>query len=168
MKYSGFTLLELIVYVAVLAVLGGVVASLFLWSVQAYTKSRVIQETVTGSQLAMDTVLREVREAERIYLPTSSATQVSLESTVVVPSGEITGFADFFLCGQRLCMKREEQAPVALTPESLEVTALEFVFISTDTEFPSLRMVMETAYVNPHNRPELASSVELTGTSAPR
>ncbi|MDP2735359.1 MAG: type II secretion system protein [bacterium] len=168
MKRSGFTLVEFIVYIAVLAVLGGSVSAMFLWTVQAHAKSRVLQEAVSGSSLAMDTVLREIREAERIYLPTSTEAQVSLKTKTFMLPGETSGFIDFFLCEERLCMKKEGQLPVALTPGSVEVSSLEFVFISTDMDFPSVRMTMEVSYKNPNNRPELTASVALSATASPR
>jgi len=165
---AGFTLIELIVYIAVLAVIGGAVASLFLWTVQAHTKSRVVQETTTGAQLALDTVLREVREAESLYLPTSTATQVSVKTANFTPVLEDTAFVDFFLCEDRLCMKKEGQSPVALTPDSIEVASLLFTYVSTDTEFPGVRVQLEARHRNPTGRSELSSTIELQGTASLR
>jgi len=114
---QGFTIIEFIVYIAVLAILGGAVSTLFLWTLKAHTKAQVLQETTFSAQLAMDRVMHEVREAESLYLPTTTATQVSLKTTASAPPGETTGYIDFFLCGQTLCMKKEEAVPVALTPK---------------------------------------------------
>ena len=165
---QGFTIIEFIVYIAVLAILGGAISTLFLWTLKAHTKARVLQETTFSAQFAMDRVMHEVREAESLYLPTTTATQVSLETATSAPPGETTGYIDFFLCGSALCMKKEEQVPFALTPNTVEVTNLSFTTISTDTDFPSLRVVMDVRHKNPNNRPELEASVILISTATPR
>ena len=63
---------------------------------------------------------------------------------------------------------REEQVPSALTPNIVEVTNLSFTIISTDTDFPSLRVVMEVRHKNPNNRPELEAVAPLTSTASLR
>jgi len=91
-KREGFTIIEFMVYIAVLAILGGAVSALFLWTLQAHTKSRVLQETSSAAKVAMDRVMHEVREAESLYLSTSTATQVSLETKTSIPPGETSLF----------------------------------------------------------------------------
>lgn len=165
---QGFTIIEFIVYIAVLAIIGGAVFTLFLWTLSVHTKARVLQETALSAQFAMEIVMREAREAESLYLPTSSATQISFQTKTFMPLGETTGFIDFFLCQDRLCMKKEEQNPVAVTSNTIEVTSLVFTAISTDTDFPSLQMIMEVRHRNPNNRPELEAILNLTSTASLR
>jgi len=165
---QGFTIIAFVVYIAVLAILGGAVSTLFLWTLKAHTKAQVLQETTFSAQLAMDRVMYEVREAKSLYLPTTTATQVSLETETSTPPGETVGYIDFFLCGEALCMKKEEQVPFALTPNTVEVINLSFTTISTDTDFSSLRVFMEVRHKNPNNRPELEAVVPLTSTASLR
>ena len=165
---QGFTIIEFMVYIAVLAILGGSISTLFLWTLKAHTKTQVLQETTLAAQLAMDRIMHEVREAESLYLPTTSATQVSLKTKTSTPPGEILGYIDFFLCGQALCIKKEEEPPHALTPSTVEVTSLSFTTISTDTAFPSLRVFIEVRHKNPNNRPELKAVVPVTSTASLR
>lgn len=165
---QGFTIIEFMVYIAVLAILGGAVSTLFLWTLQAHTKARVLQETTLTAQLAMDRIIHEVREAQSLYLPTTTASQVSLETGASAPPGETTGYIDFFLCGQTLCMKQEEQPPFALTPDNVEVTSLVFTTISTNTNFPSLQMTLGIRHKNPNARPELEAVITLTSAATPR
>ncbi len=156
------------VYIAVLAILGGVTSTLFLWTLKAHTKTQVLQETTSSAQLAMDRVMYEIREAESLYLPTTTATQVSLKTKTSIPPGETLGYIDFFLCGEALCIKKEGEATLALTPNTVEVTNLSFTTISTDTDFPSLRVFMEVRHKNPNNRPELEAVVPVTSTASLR
>ncbi|MCH7828737.1 type II secretion system protein [Patescibacteria group bacterium] len=165
---GGFTIIEFVVYIAVLAILGGVTSTLFLWTLKAHTKTQVLQETTSSAQLAMDRVMYEIREAESLYLPTTTATQVSLKTKTSIPPGETLGYIDFFLCGEALCIKKEGEATLALTPNTVEVTNLSFTTISTDTDFPSLRVFMEVRHKNPNNRPELEAVVPVTSTASLR
>ncbi|MDA1337362.1 MAG: hypothetical protein O3C23_01150 [bacterium] len=161
---AGFTIIEFMVYFAVLAVLGGSVSVLFLWTLQAHTKSQVLQETTSSAQLAMDGIMHEAREAQGLYLATTTLAQVSLETSSATVAGETLGYIDFFLCDNALCIKREKQAPLALTPNTVEVTSLAFTAISTDTNFPSVRISMQVRHKNPNNRPELEAVVSITST----
>ena len=165
---QGFTIIEFVVYIAVLAIIGGATSTLFLWTLKAHTKAQVLQETTLSVQLAMERVMHEVREAESLYLPTTTATQVSLETETSIPSGETSGYIDFFLCGEALCMKKEGEIPLVVTPSTVEVTNLSFTTISTDTNFPSLRVFMEVRHKNPNNKPELEAVVPVTSTASLR
>ena len=165
---QGFTIIEFVVYIAVLAILGGAILTLFLWTLKVHTKAQVLQETTSSAQFAMDKIMHEVREADSLYLPTTSATQVSLKTKTSIPSGETSGYIDFFLCDKTLCMKKEEGVPLALTPSTVEVTSLSFTTISTDTDFPSLRVFMEVQHKNPNNRPELKAVITVTSTASLR
>ena len=162
--YNGFTIVEFMVYIAVLAIIGGAVSTLFLWTLQAHTKSQVLQETTATAERAMDRMIHEAREAETLYLATTSAAQVSFKTALSAPVGETAGYIDFFLCDTTLCMKREKQIPLPLTPNTVEVTSLVFTTISTDTAFPSLRIAMEVRHKNPKNRVELEAIVPVTST----
>jgi len=165
---AGFTIIEFMVYIAILAILGGATSALFLWTLQAHTKSRVLQETSSAAKVAMDRMIHEVREAESLYLPTSSATQISLETKTFMPPGETSGYIDFFLCDKALCMKKEEAAPIALTSSSFEVTGLSFTTISTNTNFPSLQIAMTVKHKNPSGSSQLEAVLQLTSTASLR
>ena len=66
MNKKGFTLLELLVYIALIAVI--LVASIdFMWSIMnTRTKSNVTQETQQIARLVMDRIAYEIRGAEDV------------------------------------------------------------------------------------------------------
>lgn len=161
---AGFTIIEFIVYIAVLAILGGSISVLFLWTLQAHTKAQVLQETTSSAQFAMDRIIHEVRGAESLYLSTTTQEQVSFKTATSAPEEEVFGYIDFFLCQDALCIKKEQAPPLALTPNTVEVTNLSFIVISSDTNFPALRITMEVRHKNPNNRPELEAIVPITST----
>jgi len=103
-------------------------------------------------------MIREIREAKGIYTPTSTSTQLSLET-------KISTFVDFYLCGaptSAICLKKESQNPIAITSESVTVRSLVFTQISTTT--PSVRIQLGLDYKTQAKLQEYQASVDLTST----
>lgn len=172
---KSFTLIEVLVYITVLAIIIVAIASFALWITSTNTKAKVMRETLNNAQRAMAIMTSEIREAKSIYLPTTTSTQLSLETGRYLPPGEETSFLDFFLCGSQLCFKKEplslaatSSEPIALTSEQLEVKNLEFTQVSTTSTIPSLQINLKIDYKNPANRLEYEASVNLTSTASLR
>ena len=106
---KSFTLTEMLVYVAVLAIIVLAVSSFFLWTTRSNTKTRAMREALDNSRRAMEIMSSEIKEAKSIYAPTTTSTQLSLETTKYLPAGEETTYIDFYLCGTQLCLKKESQ-----------------------------------------------------------
>ena len=169
MTKRGFTLVEILVYIIVLAIIVLAVSSFFIWAVKSNTKAKVMRETVDNAQRSMEIMIHDIKEAKSIYTPTSASTQLSLETTHYLPSEETSTFIDFFLCGADitvLCSKKEGQSVVALTSDRVEVNNLEFILISTTT--PSVQINLGINYKNPGGRPEYQSSIDFTSTASLR
>jgi len=91
----------------------------------------------------------EIREAQGVYTPTMTAptsTQLSLETTKNLPVGETSTYVDFFLCGTRLCVKRESQTPQAITSEKIDIQTLEFTQVQTGVA-SSIHIEVEASYL---------------------
>ncbi|MDP2637013.1 MAG: type II secretion system protein, partial [bacterium] len=89
---KGFMLVEMLVYVAVLAVIMGAVFSFLLWTAQSQlVVSSQRRLSIVASQ-ALELVSKEAREAKGVYDPTSvfqsSPGQLSLETAKDLPEGE--------------------------------------------------------------------------------
>lgn len=142
-KQTGFTLVEILVYTALLSLVMGAVLSFLLFAVSSQL-ALVSRRSVTleGSR-ALEVVAREVREARSLYAPTSVLDlhpgQLSLETKKSLLAGEQETFVDFFLCGEQLCMKKESQNPLALTSPLVKVENLVFRQVVSGT-IPSLRI----------------------------
>ena len=91
----------------------------------------------------------EIREAQSVYAPTSvfesSPGQLSLKTRNSVPADESSTYIDFFLCGTRLCVKRESQLPLAITTEKIEIQNLEFAPVQTGSA-RSIQITLGAAY----------------------
>ena len=160
---KGFTLIETLVYIVILVIVIGVVFSFLIWSVNLSTKVKVTRETSDNARRAMEIMVYEIREARVVYAPTSTSTQLSLETFHYLPTGENTTYLAFYACGTQLCLKKESQNPIALTSDTVEVTNLAFAQVVTD-QIPSIQIELKIYYKSPNDRPEYQSSVDLKST----
>ncbi|MCP6719158.1 MAG: hypothetical protein KJI71_02910 [Patescibacteria group bacterium] len=165
---DGFTLAEILVYVATLSLILLAVSSFFLWANRSNTKVKVTHKTTYNARRAIEIMSYEIREAEGIYTPTSvfasSTGQLSLETTKYLPTGENTTYIDFYICQDNLCLKKEGQDPISLTSDKVKIDSLEFNQIATTSTVPSIRINLKVDYVAPGLRPEYQASVDLTST----
>lgn len=165
---KGFTIVEVIAYVAVLGIIGTSFSAVLAWSMKTYAKSQIMQETAWNAQRAMDIMVQEIREAERVYVPTTLDSQLSLATVKYASPGHEESFIDFFVCQEKLCLKKESQDPIALTSDAVRVTGLSFTRVQQAPTAGSVRITIRVEYKNPNNRPELISSVELSSAASIR
>lgn len=142
---KGFSLLELVVSIAIFAIILFTVAASFLSMNASNLKTTADRETLENAKRALEEMTYEIKSAKSIYTPTTTASQLSLETSNYLPSGETDTFIDFFLCGSAVCLKKESQDPVVLTSDSVNVTNLSFTQISTGNE-PSVRVSLTVEY----------------------
>lgn len=163
--------MELLVYVAVLAIIVSTVATLFFWTISSANKTQATQETVDSVKFALEVMSYEIRAADAVYDPTtvfnSNPGQLSLETSLFLPSGENISYVDFYLCDGRLCLKRESQAPIAITSNKVTVSSLTFKKIITGGAV-SVGIEIGADYINPGGRPELQAIISASSTVALR
>lgn len=139
-KQNGFTLIELMVYLAVFVIVFGILISFIVWVYQASARIQVLKELQTNCQGAMEAVLYQIRGAESIYSPTTISSQLSLFTFSHLPAGETFTHTDIFLCDKRLCLKKESAQPLALTKENVEVSGLQFQEVIGGSGFVSVQV----------------------------
>lgn len=168
---EGFTLMEILIYIGILSLLTGVIISFIIWSMHSNTKARVMRETLYSARRVMEVIIHEIREAESIYTPTSvfdsHPGQLSLQTSKYLPEGEEISFVDFYVCGERICLKKESQESVFLTPDNVKVNNLVFDLVISG-EVPSVQVDLDIDYKNPSDRPEYQASVNLTSSASLR
>lgn len=160
----GFTLMELLVYISVMTLITFFVSSLLLWISRSNRKAKAARETLNNTRRATEAMSHEIREATSLYTPTSvlsvSNGQLSLETTKYSPEGETTAYIDFYLCEDRLCLKKESQNPVALTSDRVEIENLEFNQVATS----SIQVLLKVNYKSLSTKPEDQFSINTTST----
>src|SRR3989338_469989 len=125
-KARGFTAVEMLVYIALFSAISAFLISSLMTLTVAYRHLRDERDVVSGMRTIMEILGMEIQGADGIYTPTTvfspTVKQLSLESAVNPNAGETSTYADFYLDNERLYMKREGAAAIALNSESTEVS----------------------------------------------
>ena len=162
---AGFTLLEMLIYVALVSIVVSAIVLFGLWAIQVGAKTKANSEVLGNARRAMETMVYEIRKSQSVYAPSSifdaNPGQLSLEQTNPDGSTEPSGFIDFFLCDQALCLKREKANPVALTNNSVRVTSLIFNQRLNSASSPSIKITLQISSAS-STRPEDVTSIDLT------
>ena len=162
---KGFTLLELVIYIAVLSLVLLLASSFVFYFAKSNYQSAGDREVLDNARRVLEIMAYEVSGATGVYTPTTSATQLSLETSRYVPKGESTTYLDFFICQTRICEKKDSQNPIYLASDSVSVTSLVFNRISINGA-TSIKMTVTLRYKNTFNGSQ--PSVTLTSTAALR
>mgnify|MGYP001579600108 CR=1 FL=1 len=164
---KGISLIEVLVYIGVFSLIMVIIASFTFWFIRSNTKAKVMREVLDSSKRVMEIITQEIKESDYVYLPTTSATQLSLKTKKYLALGEEFSYIDFYLCDSRICMKKESQDPIYLTPENIEVNNLVFTQIMSG-DYLSIRISLGVNYNNVNNRPEYEASIDLTSAASSR
>lgn len=165
---AGFTLLEMLIYVALVSIVVSSLVLFGLWAIQVGAKTKANSEVLGNARRAMETMVYEIKKSQSVYAPSSifdaHPGQLSLEQTNPDGSTEPSGFIDFFLCNQSLCLKREKANPVAITNNSVHVTSLIFNQRLNSASSPSIKITLQITSAS-STRPEDITSINLTTTA---
>ena len=167
---KGFTLIEVLAYIAVLAMIILAVSSFLLWAVRSNTKTKVTRETLDNIRETMEIITYEIKEAENIYTPTSvfdsHPGQLSLKTAKYLPVGEDTTYIDFYVSDGHVCLKKESQNPIVLTSDRVRVTNLVFSQIAGTPS--SVQIDLEIEFQGDVTRPEYQSIISTTSVASLR
>ena len=156
---KGFTLVEMLIYIVTLVLVVGTITTILLWMVRANNQVHVRSEVVENVERALGLITNEIREAQSLYTPTmTTPSQLSLQTLKNPPAGETSTYVDFFLCGTRLCVKRESKAPQAITSEKITIESLKFTQVKTGS-IPSIQMLVEASYLTASATVQAAASL---------
>lgn len=165
--FKGFTLVEALVYIAILSIVILSISVFFIWAIRSDAKSQVMAEVVYNAERAMAVMIHEIKESQAIYTPTSlfdaHPGQLSLVTNKYLPQGEADSYLDFYLCGSQLCFKKESQQPVFITSNNVAITNLVFSEIVSG-QTPSVQINLTVDYINPQAKPEYEASISLQST----
>ena len=131
----GFSILETVIYIAILAVILVVVINTTLLVSNAFGKARVNRNVATQGSAAFERLLREIRladdvlEAESIFGVSPGRLKLS---TIVSPDDEIATTREFFIDSQTSSlMIAEGVSPAIALTSGIQVTDLVFYNISS-------------------------------------
>ncbi len=136
-KESGFTLIEMIVYVALVGIISVVLFGVTFFVIRANNKIIALSKVSSNAHSVMERMTYEIANSKYIYLPTSnfssSDAQLSLVTEVGASSNEDITFVDFYVENGTLFLKEEIlDDPVALTSSDVLVSGMKFSYYKND------------------------------------
>ena len=150
-RTGGFTLVELLLYVATLSIMITAVSIFLSLLLQMRTKNRVIAEVEQQGILASMKITQAIRNSILINTPAAGASGSTLSLTVTPVSSSPTLFA---LSGGAVTMTEGAGAAVGLTNNLVSVSGLTFSNLSRAGTPGTVRVQFTITYINNSGRNE--------------
>ncbi len=120
---NGYTLIELLLYVAIVGSLLTAISFYFSLALEARVKNQTISEVDQQGTFLMDTITQTIRNATSITTPAAAGSGTTL--TLVVPTGGLSP-TTFNLSGDTLQITESGGAAVALSNGNIQISSLTF------------------------------------------
>jgi Tfp pilus assembly protein PilW len=164
---TGVTLLELLIYVALVSILAVVFVNFTLDIVGTSQKARVKQEAQQNARIALERISRTIREANGLNVGSSTfgshpgVLSLSMDNAAVNPTV-------FDISGGVLRITEGVGAPQALTSDDFNVTNLVFTNRSISGRTTNIKTEITVTHPNPQNSEIFDAEVSLRSTSVIR
>jgi Tfp pilus assembly protein PilW len=159
---KGFTLVELLLYVALTTIMVGTTSVFLFITLQVRVKNQVITEVEQQGQQAMQRITQVIRNATDITTPAQGVSGASA-TLVVVPAGNSPTIFD--LSAGALRIKEGAGAAVVLTNARVTASALNFTNLSRSASSHDIRVQFTLTAVNSSGRSEYDFTKTFTTTA---
>lgn len=123
---KGFSLIEAVVYVALLGVVSVFVANSLIYLTGTYARSRAEREVLSNARSLMERVSSHIAASQEVYGFTSrcdaDAGQLSLLTATTSTPGHTAGFTDFWVDAGVVSMREEGAVALPLSSASVQIT----------------------------------------------
>ena len=149
----GMSLIEMVVYVGLLAAISVLVSSSLIQIANVYQRMRTEREVLSNARTILDTLTKSIAQAKEVYAPTSyldnDAGQLSLVTTLGAQSGHTTAYVDFW-ADNGVFLSRAEGDIVnkTLSAGSVRVTQLRFQRIIQGIGHDSVKIILRVDSAN--------------------
>jgi type II secretory pathway pseudopilin PulG len=165
---KGFSLLETILYLALIVIMLGALVPVMLQIVDAGAKSSLDQEVDSVARYASERIIYEIRNAQNLNVASSSfGTNFAASSTALLSLAESSTAVNpttFSVASGTLYVAQGTSTPVSLTPSSTSVSSLIFTNNSTST-FNNVSFVLVLIDSSPSVREEFQATTTIEGTA---
>ncbi len=141
---KGFTLMEALIYVAIIALLTVVVVNTAMVMTVTSAKARLKQNILGEGGVSLERLVREIRLADSVDVSGSTFgvhPGVLKLNTIIGASDETSTTREFYLTGNTLMMKEGSDDAVPFT-ENINITRLVFYHIDTATTSKAITIEM--------------------------
>jgi Tfp pilus assembly protein PilW len=161
----GFSLIELLLYVAITSVIGFGIVSFLMTSVQSRVKNQTIAEVEQQGQQVMLTITQTIRNAQTVTTPALGASASTLSVTTISASTSPTVFD---VASGAIRITEGATAAVALTTSQVIASGLTFTNLGQSGTEGSIRIQFTLAHVNTVGRNEFDWSKTFITTASLR
>lgn len=161
MKNQSFTLIELLLYIAIISL---VLVSItgFFWNVASGNiKEKSYQEVQQNGRFAMTKITQEIKKAVGINSPAPGSSANSLSLAMSDPNLNPTIFD---VSGGKLRITQGASVPIELTTDQVLVSNLQFTNLSYSNTPGTLRVEMTLENLSPSGKTEYQASLDLKTT----
>ena len=160
-KMKGFTLIELIIYLAILVIIL-VLLSEFLWNiVLGSVKETANLEVQQNGRFTMAKISSEIKKAAGINYPQPG---ISADSLSLIMADSQLNPTIFDVSAGKLRIARGTQGAYELTSDQVIVSNLRFANLSYPNTPGTIKIEMTIDYKNPENRSAYQASINLDST----
>lgn len=160
---KGFTLLELVLSIALVSLLVGIISIFFTTMTRTQTKNQTILEVEGQGVAAMQIITQTIRNAISVNTPISGSSAASLSLAV---SNTAKNPTIFDVSENALRIKEGSAAPTPLTNSRIAVSGLTFQNLSAPDTSGIIRVTFTLSYVNPNNTSEYDYSKTFIGSAS--
>jgi len=142
---QGFTLMEMVIYIAILAIIVVLVVSSVLAMSKSLSGIQTSRKINNFAETSMERIIREIRFANNVDVSGSTfgVNPGTLKLNTINPVNEIPTTVEFYQSGDNLMIKEGLGAPEDITPSSLSVTNLIFYDIVVPGISESIKIEIE-------------------------
>lgn len=165
---KGLSLIEIIVYVALLGMVAVFVTNSLVHLVNAYNRARAEREVISNGRLLIETVTNAAAQAQEVYAPTSrfndDAGQLSLVTSATSTPDHSTAYMDFWADNGVFLMRQEGQSQATLSAASVRVNVFRVERIVQALGREAIKFTFQVSYANA----KFPTSITLHATTALR
>ena len=144
---QGISLLEVLVYVAILGVISVFISNFLISVVNGYHRARSEREVVSQARLVLETIQKSASQANEVYSPTSrfniDGGQLSLITQIGAISTHATIYLDYWVDNGVARMRQEGSAELSLSSASVRVSKLKFERIIQSLNREAIKIILQ-------------------------
>lgn len=116
---KGFTLLEMVVSLAIIAVVAVVLSQVFIATLRTNAKTEILKDTKQSGEFALEGMVRMIQNAKSVASACASTGTVSQSVSIVNPDGETTTFGCAAVGSETRISSVSAQGTEYLTPSGV-------------------------------------------------
>ena len=125
---KGYSIIEILVYLAIFTIISIVVINLFITTISSFNITNINRKLLEAGQVSMERITREVRQAKNIDVANSSSDSLQLNSTNISGDSQVVKFTSE---SGKLNLYQDSSLIGNLLPENINMTSLIFRRITT-------------------------------------